>query len=892
MNELIKRYNVLIYKRFKDLLKSKKSKDLNNNDICKIFEYYICIKLSQEHNTTFYEFSDIDPDFKEQNQLSKNDTGIDCCNLIDTIVQCKLRKDNLSWGECSTFFGSQNIFDEKINEPIIRWKKLIIARNNDSNLARNLRFKKQLFIDKTYDKKEIIKYCENLVASPPTIANKNDLCEVRDYQKECIDLIMKNKENLIISLPTGTGKNFIIVNSLLKDKKYLILVPRIILMEQIQAEIIKHNSDFEEDIQLIGDGNNKYDKNIDITICVYNSVKLIEKYFEKFHTIFVDEAHHIDKPEIYEDIYDKDCENSENSEDCDSDEESSKNNYIDTIHSLTKYKNNVYLSATIDRKEGFKYYSKDIREMIDRKYLCDYTINIPVFTEDPTNKNICEYLLKEHRNIIVYCDSQKEGNNINNLLNSLQKKSSEYIDCNTPRSKRENIIKKYKNGDIQFLVNVRILVEGFNSPITKGICMMHIPSSSTTLIQIIGRALRLHPEKTYAKIILPFSSENDGKNINEFMRVMAKNDSRIKTSYKEKKIGGYISIEEGEKLDEEEGKYEDLCKKIEMKYEMIYDSMGELKNRDEIWMNNFNEIKIFIDKNNRRPSSESDDINESKIGKWICTQTKNYKKNEYSMRNITIRKEWEKFINHKDYQIYFTSNIDKWKMQFEELKTYLDNNKKSIYSDNEKNIYVCKLEKWLDHQKENYKKKNKSMKNLEIYNTWTEFINSDKYMKYFMSNYETWIYNLDKLKKYIDENKKRPSAREKNDDISKLGSWTMYNMSNYKRKKNVMCDPRIYLKWKDFINCDKYKKYFVSNEDVWIEQLNILKKYIDENNKTPSRNDKNIVVRNLGKWTSVQRQNYKFIKKIMKDTKIYNMWGDFVNDKKYSKFMIKNIQNL
>ena len=46
--------------------------------------------------------------------------------LIDTILQCKLRKNTLNWKECSTFFGSQNIYSNELNKPIIRWDKLII----------------------------------------------------------------------------------------------------------------------------------------------------------------------------------------------------------------------------------------------------------------------------------------------------------------------------------------------------------------------------------------------------------------------------------------------------------------------------------------------------------------------------------------------------------------------------------------------------------------------------------------------------------------------------------------------------------------------------------------------------------------------------------------------
>jgi superfamily II DNA or RNA helicase len=75
--------------------------------------------------------------------------------------------------------------------------------------------------------------------------------EKRDYQEECIKLINETvNENLIICLPTGTGKNYIIVHSLQPKIKYLILVPRIFLLEQISNEIIKYYPEYK--IQLIG----------------------------------------------------------------------------------------------------------------------------------------------------------------------------------------------------------------------------------------------------------------------------------------------------------------------------------------------------------------------------------------------------------------------------------------------------------------------------------------------------------------------------------------------------------------------------------------------------------------------------------------------------------------
>lgn len=207
------------------------------------------------NNMKYLVYDDIEPDFKELNKMSKNDTGIDVCNLIDTIVQCKLRKGQLSWKECSTFFGSQNIYCEKEKKTIVRWSNMIITRNADSGLSKNLIDRKDMFVDKLYERNSIINYCQNLIQNPPEYPSINQTIILRDYQLEAIELI-KNNENVIISLPTETGKNMVIINSFERNEKYLILVPRRVLMEQLKEEIITFKSSLKTKIQTIGDGNN------------------------------------------------------------------------------------------------------------------------------------------------------------------------------------------------------------------------------------------------------------------------------------------------------------------------------------------------------------------------------------------------------------------------------------------------------------------------------------------------------------------------------------------------------------------------------------------------------------------------------------------------------------
>jgi DNA repair protein RadD len=825
------KYIINIFERYTDLKKSKKN-DFDNNDLWKIFEYYSCIKLSEEYKKPFYEYDDIEPTFKELNKMTRNDTGIDCSDLLNTIVQCKLRKNTLTWKECCTFFGSQVIFSTELKKPIVRWDNLIITRNNDCTLSENLLERKELFIDKPYNKNELITFCENLIINRPEYPVFNKDFKLRDYQIEAIDIVKNNKKNIIINLPTGTGKNSVIIYSIKSDLKYLILVPRIILMEQLKNEIIKHNSKMKSKIQLIGDGNDVFDKNKLITICVFNSVHIIENQCMNFEKIFIDEAHHINKPAIYyENEYDEcksiDNINKDNNEELEeyySDEDISVDeeyysynesinsdldddiedelvnvkNYTKIIKSLVKYNNNVYLSATIDSIDNFEYYSKDIRNMIELKYLCDYQIHVPIFNDDPTNKNICTHILKNYRNIIIYCNSQKEGKQINKLMNELQLNSSEYIDCNTPKKKRNNIIDKYKNSEIAFLVNVRILVEGFDAPITKGVCFLHLPTNKTTLIQIIGRCLRLHPTKTIANIILPFSSKEDEKNICNFLKVIAKNDSRIKKSFKSKTLGGYISIENVEETENED---------IEFKYNMIYDSMGILTNGIEIWMKRLEEVIQYIDTNLKRPSTHDKDKEIKQLGYWISNQQTNYKKKECIMKNEEIYNKWTEFIISEKYKKYFQSAEDDWNESLNQVIQYIDTNLKRP-SKHDKDKKIKQLGDWLSNQQNNYNKKIYIMKNEEIYNKWTEFIISEKYKKYFQSAEYVWNESLNQVIQYIDTNLKRPSKHDKDKEIKQLGYWISHQQTNYKKKEQIMKNEEIYNKWTEFIISEKYKKYF------------------------------------------------------------------------------------
>jgi hypothetical protein len=97
------------------------------------------------------------------------------------------------------------------------------------------------------------------------------------------------------------------------------------------------------------------------------------------------------------------------------------------------------------------------------------------------------------------------------------------------------------------------------------------------------------------------------------------------------------------------------------------------------------------------------------------------------------------------------------------------------------------------------------MKDTNIRIKWEQFI--DEYKEYMLNNKELWITNLEKVKKYINENKCRPSCHSKDNDIKQLGQWIHNQQTNYNKNEKIMKDTNIRIKWEQFI--DEYKEYFI-----------------------------------------------------------------------------------
>ena len=270
---------------------------------------------------------------------------------------------------------------------------------------------------------------------------------------------------------------------------------------------------------------------------------------------------------------------------------------------------------------------------------------------------------------------------------------------------------------------------------------------------------------------------------------------------------------------------------------------------------------------------------ESRFYNKIVARNGNY---ERKREATEIKKDIDYTKSLKEYISVRSMNYeDIWKMKLENVGKYIDVNNK-LPSSIDKNDSIKKLGIWIYHQKQNYLKEKEIMKSPENRKLWEEF--TEKYSEYLQSNEKQWENTLKVISEYIDKNKKLPSQYDKNDSITKLGSWIQNQKINYTKKEQIMKSPEILKLWEEFQ--EKYSEYFISNEEQWENTLKVVGKYIDENNKLPSTIDKNESIKKLGQWVSCQKQKYAKKEKIMKSPQIRKLWEEF--QEKYSEYFIRN----
>ncbi|KXS55409.1 MAG: type III restriction protein res subunit [Marinobacter sp. T13-3] len=369
---------------------------------------------------------------------------------------------------------------------------------------------------------------------PAVIAGLEGFDNLRPYQSEAVlataARIRKTLEPLLITLPTGAGKSWVIaalasvVQSMAvansgKKKKVLVLAHSKELVAQNAQKMLSAGYN----ATIYAAGLNQKDGSGDIVFgsrqTVINAVDEFAELDYEFSAVFVDEAHSM--PPQTREIIDKLRGINPNLRviGLTATPYSLGKGYIfaeDTFRGLPP------LREVHTREPYFaeRVYDKCPHELIEDGYLCPpvlgdisdaYNIeglersttgkfteasNNAVFVngqENLTRRIVAEVMEKaKTRNAVMFFAQNRE--HARQILSFLPTKTSALIDSGTASKDREAWIEAFKKGQLKYLVTVAALATGFDAPNVDLIATLRHTESQAFFQQIIGRGLRLSPE--------------------------------------------------------------------------------------------------------------------------------------------------------------------------------------------------------------------------------------------------------------------------------------------------------------------------------------------------------------------------------------------------------------
>ncbi|KAL3232747.1 putative ATP-dependent helicase IRC3 [Nakaseomyces bracarensis] len=356
----------------------------------------------------------------------------------------------------------------------------------------------------------------------------NARLELREYQNDAIDSCLKaiknGKKRIGVSLATGGGKTVIFSELINKYRQLygnnrshfrtLILVHRRELAEQAVRTTSKLNGGMNIQMEM---GNQKCNvKESDIIVASIQSLTRRLEIYDKddIDMIIIDEAHHAAADSYQKVLEHFGCSNADSR--------------VPVVGFSATFER--YDKKSLNKSFDELVFHRGILEMIDDKWLCESkftTVKLDIdltkvatssATQDFQTGALSKIMNTDIVNDIVlqtYVQKKKENNLKSTLLFGVDIEHIEnlekYLNAHNIKAKavsskskpleRTDAVEKFKNGEIEVLINCGIFTEGTDIPNIDCILLCRPTKSRTLLVQMIGRGLRLHHSKEYCHII-------------------------------------------------------------------------------------------------------------------------------------------------------------------------------------------------------------------------------------------------------------------------------------------------------------------------------------------------------------------------------------------------------
>ena len=337
---------------------------------------------------------------------------------------------------------------------------------------------------------------------------------LRPYQEIAVDdaaTALDKHKNTIVVAPTGAGKT-IMLSALVGKRfqvgnKVLVLQHRDELVRQNKTKFSRVNPDITTSIV---DGNEKDWSGSTIfsmvqTLSRENNLTNINH----FDLVVVDESHHA-VADTYMRIINKVKEANNSVEIVGFTATPNRGDKKGLKKVFTNCSHQIEISTLI--REGFlvppKTFVIDVGVQKDlanvRKTVTDFDMSEveKIMNKRAINEKIvAEWQDKaETRKTVVFCSTINHAQDVCDEFRRANIRA-EIVTGDTPSEERKQILKDLEHGDVQVVVNVAVLTEGFDAPPISCIVLTRPCSYKSTMVQMIGRGLRTVSQEEYPGLI-------------------------------------------------------------------------------------------------------------------------------------------------------------------------------------------------------------------------------------------------------------------------------------------------------------------------------------------------------------------------------------------------------
>ncbi|MBN1909791.1 MAG: DEAD/DEAH box helicase family protein [Pirellulales bacterium] len=99
------------------------------------------------------------------------------------------------------------------------------------------------------------------------------------------------------------------------------------------------------------------------------------------------------------------------------------------------------------------------------------------------------------RSCLIFASGVKHGQHVARVLADMSGHECGFVCGDTPTKERDELLGRFRSGELRYLANVNVLTTGFDAPNIDCVALLRPTMSPGLFYQMCGRGFRLHPDK-------------------------------------------------------------------------------------------------------------------------------------------------------------------------------------------------------------------------------------------------------------------------------------------------------------------------------------------------------------------------------------------------------------